>query len=542
MDSNETEIEGVSMYMKEIMKKHRLRKTAAILCYTIYAAIETYFALVLGDVVDYASKGQMTAMLTSVTIAVLLLAGSLLFTWVGLRFRTSYVANVIEELKKKLMESIYNRGLMKFSNQSDSYYLNILSNDMDIIERDYLMPETLQLYYVASFLLSAAALFYISWKALLFFVVLFLLPMFIPQLFSRILAKLKKSESEKNEEYTFAIKEQIMGMSDIVMNLSVKSFLHKFSEINHIQQQAKKNSTLISKFVNEVSSVVSFMAQLGCMAVGGVLVIRQEITVGQLIAAVQLLNSIFNPMNALAQIRTSMNGTADIRRKLENEYDEPAAPDHKIKVTAKCDINCKDLNIWYKENTPVIKNFSFAFSSRGVYAVIGESGSGKTTLMKCLLKKHDQFSGNITIGNRDIRDLTPNEVYRHVGYVPQNVYLFNDTLEKNITLGEDFSKEEILTVIEQMNLNKVLNEHDGELGDSGNKISGGEKQRIAIARVLIRQPEIIIFDEPTAALDPETRDAINELIFGLKEYTRIVITHDQRKEYIEKFDSCISIS
>ena len=104
-----------------------------------------------------------------------------------------------------------------------------------------------------------------------------------------------------------------------------------------------------------------------------------------------------------------------------------------------------------------------------------------------------------------------------------------------------YSEKEIYDVIKKVNLEKLIEENRGKLGDLGQEISGGEKQRIILARALIRKPQVLLFDEPTTALDPGTRDSINEMIFSLTEYTRIVITHDRRPEYLVQFDEVIEI-
>lgn len=527
--------------MYTIMRIHRAKLFLSVLFYISCAGIETYFAFLLGDILDFATTGQLQKMIVRVLLVGLFLVCSLIFSRIAIGFQTSYVSRVVESLKQKLMASLYSRELVQYEKKNDSYYMNLLSNDIDVIEKDYLMPKTQLTFQIAQFVLAIIGLIYISWKALLLFVLMFFIPLCIPQLFGKKLAHLKKQESTENENFTFVIKEQIMGMSEISMNNAKTSFLEKYQIQNARQQLAKKRSTSITKFVNEISIATSLMSQIGCMAIGGYLVICKEITVGGLIAAIQLLNNVFNPINGISKILALMKGTQEIRKKIESEFDEYSRIESDFDCYDNLEVEYKNVNVWYNINEPIITGFSANIKPRGLYAIIGESGCGKTTLIKCILKRHDNYSGQILFNGRSINEITDNNIYKQVGYVSQNTFLFNDSLIENITLGQIYSKEEIDDVISKVQLREFAKKHTIGLGDSGTKVSGGERQRIAIARALIRKPKILIFDEPTASLDPDTRDAINELIFGLKDYTRIVITHDQRNNYIDRFDECISL-
>lgn len=526
--------------MKKILAKFRGLLFFSAATYTVCALLETVFALILGYVIDDAIGGDMQSLMwhTSADIAIILF--SLLLYWLAIYLRRSYVMKSVSSVKNGLMSSIYNRGLLAYQKNPNAYYINLLSNDVDIMETDYLLPRPILLFYIAQFVFSVAALLFISWKATLCFVLLFLIPLIVPQLFGSLLAKRSQRVSDENESFTFELKEQIQGMAEIVENLSVLSFMKRFVAANERQQHSKKREGTAKTFVNELSTACGTVSQLGCMAVGGALVIGGEMSVGELIAAIQLLNSVFNPINGIAQITAQKQSAKPIIEKISTELQADPTPASSGSVLSG-DIAYDDFCAWYEEEKPVIRDFSCHFDAGKTYAIIGDSGRGKTTIFKCLLKLHSNFSGDIHIGGQNIGALSADDIYGLIGYVPQNAYLFNETIEKNITMYGDYSQQEIADVIEKVNLSYLAQEDRGTLGDSGAEISGGEKQRILLARALIRKPKVLLLDEPTTALDPDTRDSINELIFSLEGYTRIVITHDRRPEYLERFDEVISL-
>ena len=529
--------------MKMISKKYRKYLVTSSFFYIICAFAETYFAIILGKIIDGATESKQTYMLQNVAICTGIVIGTLVLYRIAIGFRRAYTMKSISEIKQRLISSIYGRGIGAIQSQSDSYYMNLLSNDVDVIENDYFVKKPLLYSYGAALISAVVALFYISWKGTILFSLFFLFPIVVPQLLSKVLAKQKKIASEKNEQYTFELKEQIQRIDEIIRTTSISYFIKRFLSGNHEQQEAKRRAGVTESYISVVSSICAMLSQLGCIAVGGLLVIRKEISIGELIAAIQLLNSVFNPLSALSQISSVMKGSLPIREKVDKEIDF-LSNDHVqegYKLPDAFDINYDNYSTWYKEGEPVIKNFKHQFQYGKAYAVVGDSGCGKTTLFKSLLKSNNNYSGEAILGEFQLADIPAEEIYRHIGYVPQKVSIFNDSIVNNILLGKEIGKREFDEIIQRTHLSDLIKRENINTGDDGRQLSGGEIQRIGIARVLVRHPSVVIFDEPTSSLDPATKEAINELIFNLDQVTRIIITHDRRPEYLNRFDESIML-
>jgi len=178
----------------------------------------------------------------------------------------------------------------------------------------------------------------------------------------------------------------------------------------------------------------------------------------------------------------------------------------------------------------VLKNVSYSFKAGGKYAIVGGSGSGKSTLLKILMGYYDDYLGEVQIGEYEVRDIDRESLYRSMSMMHQNVFLLDDTLRNNITLDNPYTDEEYLAAIVKSQLTDVVNAlPEGSMtnvGEGGNTMSGGERQRIAIARALIKKTEIILFDEATSALDNETQCDIQAAINNMKgEHTILIIAH-----------------
>ena len=237
------------------------------------------------------------------------------------------------------------------------------------------------------------------------------------------------------------------------------------------------------------------------------------------------------------------NSTKSIRDKhlsMLNENQESIKHKNEIKDN-KIEINIKNLSFAY-EDKKVISNFNYHFKTGKKYVLIGSSGTGKSTLIKLIGGYFSNYTGDICYNDLELREIDKNSLYNNITIIHQNVFIFEDTLENNIKLGKNISDEEYKNIIEKTNLvmlEKKLN--DEILYDNGDILSGGEKQRIAIARSLVQKSNILLIDEATSSLDPQNAKIVNDIILNLEGVICIVITHNQEKEFLNKFDDIIEL-
>ena len=198
---------------------------------------------------------------------------------------------------------------------------------------------------------------------------------------------------------------------------------------------------------------------------------------------------------------------------------------------SQADIHFDDIHFAYHQDRAIIKGVSFSVYGGQKVAVVGESGSGKSTLVKLLFRFYDVNSGAITIDKQNIKQVSQHSLRHHIGIVPQDTVLFNDTLFANVNYGDPTAnKEQVMQAIKMAHLTKFVNSlPDGietMVGERGLKLSGGEKQRVAIARTILKNPQILVFDEATSSLDSHSEQAILSAINEVaKNRTSIVIAH-----------------
>ena len=204
-------------------------------------------------------------------------------------------------------------------------------------------------------------------------------------------------------------------------------------------------------------------------------------------------------------------------------------------------IELKHLSFSYGEDTQVLHNIDLRFESGKCYALVGGSGAGKSTLLNLLMGASGDYRGAITIDGQELRDIDTDSLYALEGLISQNVFLFDDTIQKNITMFSDFPAERIGEAVKQSGLDALIAEKgaDYPCGENGAGLSGGERQRISIARCLLRRTPVLLVDEATAALDAKTAAGVTDAILKLENTTRIVVTHRLEAGQLRRYDEII---
>ena len=284
-------------------------------------------------------------------------------------------------------------------------------------------------------------------------------------------------------------------------------------------------------------SVIYFLMNMGVFLVwfiGGRHVLQSTLTVGALLAAVSYLWMLYWPLQWFGQVSNSLSqaltGAVQFFELSHSPVEEPSIPGLPMRRIEGL-VCFRNVTFGYNSNKPVLNEINFRVEPGEVIGIIGRSGTGKTTLMNLLCRFYEADRGTILIDRLDIRDYRLDEVRKQVGIVPQDVFLFNGTIEDNIRYGRpEATFEEIAAAARMANAHKFILErpdgYDSPVGPCGDRLSGGERQRIAIARAILANPQILILDEATASLDIESEMAIQRALARVaRNRTTFIIAH-----------------
>nr|MCR4851102.1 ABC transporter ATP-binding protein/permease [Lachnospiraceae bacterium] len=287
--------------------------------------------------------------------------------------------------------------------------------------------------------------------------------------------------------------------------------------------------------------VLGMFTQVGPLLIyfaGGYLIISHmdtALTVGTITAMVALINRLYFPIQSLLNIHVEFTRSLALFTRIFEYFDM------KSSITSpengkKPDVTCKDITydhvaFSYDPEVPILKDVNFTVPGGQMYAIVGPSGSGKSTVVNLIPRLYDVAGGRVSIGGVDVRDFDLSYLRSNIGVVTQETYLFNGTIRENLLYAkEDATEEELITACKNANIHDfITNQPDGYdtvVGNRGLKLSGGEKQRLSIARVILKDPKILILDEATSALDSISENAIQDALELLMQgRTSIVIAH-----------------
>lgn len=264
-------------------------------------------------------------------------------------------------------------------------------------------------------------------------------------------------------------------------------------------------------------------------------VVKGDMTLGDLVAVNAFLVQLYGPLNMLGssyrQIKQSLTDMEKMLSIMDEDVEVKNVDGARELNTQEAFVSFKNVNFSYEHKRQILFDLSFDIPTGKTVAAVGSSGAGKSTLSKLLFRFYDAQAGVIEINGQDIRDFSQESLRKHIGIVPQDTVLFNDTIFYNVSYGRpEATREEVIEAARSAQILSFIEAlPDGwntMVGERGLKLSGGEKQRVAIARTILKNPPILIFDEATSALDSRTEKAIQaELLNVAKNRTTLIIAH-----------------
>jgi ATP-binding cassette subfamily C protein len=437
-----------------------------------------------------------------------------------------------------------------FKHQEDNSYsnmdlLSLLNKDMDIILDKYLINIFMLIKMLMAFLLSVVYLFAINFSLTIIILFLGSISAILPNLFIKKSRYLKQAFSQKNSVFFNSAKELLYGMDTIKLYGLEQEYYEKGITINSQFEKIRAKMLFFDSSIQIIGSCVSFLVLAANVVFAGYLSFKGYFSIGTVLAIMQVMNYVLAPLNQGPVYYAEIKSVNAIIKKI-NDYtgrDIVAARDDFMSNVKT--IKIKNLSFKYLvdlENT--LSNINIEFIAPKKYIVTGTSGCGKSTLFKLLSALNTKYTGEIIInGNDSLRQISACSWRKQIAVVQQDIFLFDNTVRYNICLNKFLSDDEIKQIIEMVGLTDFVaslpNGIDSLIGENGSCISGGEKQRIAIARALAKKTNILLIDEATSSLDAKNTSNIENIILSLHDKLVIYISHKYDENLLNKFDEVI---
>lgn len=459
--------------------------------------------------------------------------------------RPRFLSRAMEQYKTYVFETLSKKSIAAFSGENSSLYISALSNDANTIETDYLANLFTLITHLVLFAGALALMFWYSPILTLIAIGLALLPVLASLLTGNRMARVEAEVSQKNASFLSTLKDSLTGFSVIKSFQAEAEMCKLFWGSVKGAEDMKCKKRRLSVVIQTLGSVAGVIAQMGVFLVGAWMALAGKgVTAGVVIVFVQLMNYIISPIGEVPQILAGRKAANALMDKLAQALSQNVRDEgEEIPCRLESGIALKNLSFSYDGEKEVLRGVSARLEAGKSYALVGASGSGKSTILNLLMASHGSYTGEITYDGKELREISGKSLYSLTSMVQQNVFIFNSSIRDNITMFRDFPKEQVDEAIRLAGLSRLLEERgeDYLCGENGNSLSGGERQRISIARCLLRATPVLLVDEATASLDPETAYRISDSILNLRGLTRIVVTHTLEESLMRRYDGILAL-
>lgn len=352
--------------------------------------------------------------------------------------------------------------------------------------------------------------------------------------------ELTNESQDLNDEANELLNETLSVSGQQLVKLFTKEEAEyaRYSSINENLTKVKIKETTVGRWFRMIAQTFVEAGPMFIYLVGGFMILinnYQGLTVGDISVLVALMSRMYRPVMQLMDIQIEFIRSLALFTRIFDYLDMPVEIENKPNATLPTDITgdlrFNNVTFHYTEQSPILKGINFQVNEGETLAIVGPSGAGKSTIFNLIPRLYDVIGGEIKMGGHDIRDLDLHFLRQNIGLVTQETYLFNASIRENLLYAKsDATEEELIQACKEANIHTFIsNLPDGyntQVGNRGIKLSGGEKQRLSIARVFLKDPKILILDEATSSLDSLSEGLIQEALRTLlKGKTSLVIAH-----------------
>jgi len=526
---------------KLILQNNKKNFILSIVFSIVTAIFEIAVAFVLMALIDKSKDGIEPIM----KILKYTLIGAAVYVVVGIlntKVNALYTKTAVYNIRRALMHSIIHKPINDISKRPVGSYIAILNTDLLSVETNYISSAVPIIKNALMATIAVIAMFSIEWRLTIAVLVMLGLPLVVSWAFGNKLENSQNKITKSTHNLNALIKDIFSGIS-VVKSFNIEDEVNKILNKKSNQNEDNKRSYANTTGLQSLMLVIcGLLLVVIIFAFGTYLTINNYTTLGGVIAFVQLLNNLTEPVTNLFTSTSKRKSCSSIFKIFNDVLTPSTKTDKNIFISElNSGIKLKDVSFAIDETSELLHNINYNFERGKSYAIVGLSGSGKSTLINLLAGYYTNYTGSIKYDESEVCKIEEKSLYQLISLVQQENFIFDDTLENNIKLFKDWSDTEIKSAIEGACLEVLVDARGYKLkcGENGSQLSGGEKQRISIARALLKKPKVLLLDEATSALDVSTTASIEDNLSLLDDTIRIVVSHKLDETLLRKYDAVI---
>ncbi|HAJ65257.1 MAG TPA: ABC transporter [Clostridiales bacterium] len=523
------------------LKPYSLQFLLVFVTILLSAVVGLLPSIITGRIVDEALVGKNMRLLVQLLVmAFVTLTASQVISVLESYINAWISQRIIFDMKNQMYDHLQHMPHAFFTSEKQGDIITRMNTDISGVSSVISGTLSSIVSNIATVVTTLVALFTMSWKLAIVGIVVIPLLILPTKSVGKRRYQLLTDSQAKNDEMNQLINETLSVSGSLLVKLFTREQkeYERFVDVNEEVTQLALKEQNSGRWFRVVMGMFTQLGPLLIYFAGGYLIISRTdvgLTVGTITATVSLINRLYRPVESLLNIHVDFTRSLALFTRIFEYFDMPnpiQSPENGKKPdVTDADIVYEHVRFSYDPGKELLRDIDFTVPGGKMYAIVGPSGSGKSTVVNLIPRLYDVLGGRVTVAGVDVRDFDLTYLRSQIGVVTQDSYLFNGTIRDNLLYAkEDATQEELDAACYIANLSDfIANQPEGYetvVGNRGLKLSGGEKQRLSIARVILKDPKILILDEATSALDSITENAIQEALEALMEgRTSIVIAH-----------------
>ena len=526
-----------SFLIKYVFKKWFLLATS-IICALVTVVGSLYIPILSGHGIDLViEKGSVDfdslklIIFQALIVIAITIVAQLLLSLSNNRLTSS----VVYEIRKDVMAKIHKLPISYIDSHKNGDTVSRMIADVETLSDGLLMGFTQVFTGVLTILGTLAFMLVMNWKITLVVVLVTPLSFFVAGFVSKKTYSLFEVQTKERSAQVSFINEMVSGQKVVRAFAKEEDNLNKFVDMNNALKDASLKATFFSSLTNPSTRFVNSLVYAMVAIFGGIsIIVTGGLSVGELTIFLSYANQYTKPFNEISGVLTEFQNAlacADRIKELLSEKEIEEKEDAKTEKKENFEvIDFNDISFSYVPTQKLIEHFSLEVLRGKRVAIVGPTGCGKTTLINLLMRFYDVNSGEIMMDDENIKDYTRQAYRENFGMVLQETWLRKGSIRYNVTLGQDFSDEEVIEACKKCHAHSFImrmpNGYDTEITEDGGNLSNGQKQLLCIARVMLMNPPILILDEATSSIDTRTELKVQDAFASLmKGKTSFIVAH-----------------
>ncbi len=523
------------------LKPYRLQFAFVFLAILLSATIGLLPSIITGKIVDEALLGEDLALLIRLLLLAFVTLAASQVIGVLESYINAWIANrIIFDMKNQMYDHLQHMPHSFFTSEKQGDIITRMNTDISGVSGVISGTLASVVSNVATVVTTLVALFTMSWQLAIVGIVVIPLLILPTRKVGKTRFQLLTESQAKADEMNQLVNETLSVSGSMLVKLFTreKTEYERFVAVNEDVTRLAMREQRSGKWFLVLMGMFTQIGPLLIYFAGGWFIIRRvdpTLTVGTITATVALINRLYRPVQSLLNLQVDFTRSLALFTRIFDYFDRNIAitspPDGKKPNLYRADVRFQHVAFSYTPDKPLLTDVDFFVPGGRTYAIVGPSGSGKSTVVNLIPRLYDVTGGLVTVAGIDVRAIDLEHLRANIGMVTQDTYLFNGTIRENLLYAKpDATQAELENACRVANIHDFIaaqpDGYDTEVGNRGLKLSGGEKQRLSIARTLLKDPKILILDEATSALDSISEHAIQDALEQmLRGRTSLVIAH-----------------